>query len=436
VNKHSNKPRIVVSLLLAPALATPCFGFAEIARGALLLDTTGSVMYESYFLGSIDNDPDVLYSLYPSLRYTRRAGRASITANAGVAFNRYDKNTQYDSDDIRAGASIDLPTAEGSRLNGNFSINYNETTDVDLVVNDRVASETFSTSLLLDYKLSTRMNLRDTLGYTSSTRSAYSDQDVLSNQLSFTYEDFLRGTNLTLGHGLNIVKSSGENETGIALDQQSHDISLALSRPLYGDVIGSLGYGYTFINRSAAESINGDRNYSSSYVSVGLEGPFLPARRFPKLESSASLSYRQANVSGIGDTNGKFLSGNLRLSWAARETTRLSFDASRSIDLTITDRTTENTRVGGGFNQQLGRTTALTGSAGYTWSDTRGIDSSYSALDASLGLSRSFNKYLSAALNYTYTENQSGDNGTVQLGRFARSDYERHTLMASATVTF
>jgi hypothetical protein len=433
---HPRTLRALASLLLAPALVSSCFGFAEIARGSLLLQTTGSVMYESYFLGSADNDPDVLYSVFPSLRYTRNAGRAQIAGSAGVSVNRYGKNTQFDSEDIRANASVELPTAAGSRLTGAFSIGYNEGTTIDLYVNDRVAAETFSANLNFDYRLSTRMRVREALSYNSSIREIYSDQDTLSNQAAFTYENFLRGTNLTVAHGFNITKSSADRDTGIALDQQSHDISLALSRAIYSEVIGSLTYGYSTTFLSTAERLGRDDKISSGYISVGIEGPFLPARRFPKLESAASLSYRQSSVAGIGDDGGQFLTGSLRLAWNARETTRLYINASRSIDLTIANRTVENTRVGGGFNQQLGRSTSLNGAAGYTWSDTRGIDNSDTALDASLNLNRTFNKYLSASLDYTFLDNQSSSSGPTRLGRFAERDYVRQTIMGSVTVTF
>ena len=383
--------RAALPILAIPALASSCFGFAEIARGALLLQTTGSATYESYFLGTETNDPDTIYTLFPSLRYTRNAGRAQLAGSVGVAFNRYAKNTEFDSDEVRANASIEVPTAAGSRLEGMFSVGYNESTEVDLYVNDRVSSETFSVNFNLSYRLSERVSMTEQLSYSSSTRDIYSDQDVISNQLALTYSDFLRGTDLRVAHAYSYVTSSGDNITGVSLDQQSHDISLGLYRPLYGeDVIGNITYGYSMLLRSDAERFGGDDTYASSYIGVGIDGPFLPVRRFPKLKSSASLAYRQSSVVGVGDTPSRYLSGSLSLSWSAREFTSFSVDASRSIDLSVSDRTVEYTRVGGGFTQQFGRSTTLAGSIGYTWSDTRGINDSNNTLEGSLSLTRNF----------------------------------------------
>jgi outer membrane protein assembly factor BamA len=434
------KLRAALLLALVPGAVSTCFGFAEIARGALLLQTTGSVTYDSYFLGSLDNDPDVIYTVFPSLRYSRKAGRASIATSAGIAFNRYDKNTDVDSDDLRADITIGFPTAPGSRLDGNFNASYNEATTVDYFLNDRVATKTFAGALAFNYQLATRVNISEALRYSSTERKSYSDQDMLGNTLEVRYSDFLRGTDLVVTHGYTYTKSSGDNFDNVALDQYANDISLGLSRPVYGKVVGTLSYGYTLLHRSSEESVYGDTSSSSSYVSLSLDGPFLPARRFPKLTSSASLSYRQPAMAGVNDSGGKFLSGNMRLAWAARERTNLHIDANRSLNLTANDYSIESTRVSGGFDERIGRSTTLSGSAGYNWTDTRGTDRSDSRLDAGLSLSRSFNKYFSASLGYTYEQNDTTstetDEPTPQFGRFAPRDYDRHTATASVTVTF
>jgi hypothetical protein len=434
ITSYRNALRAALPLLLASVPATS-FSFVEIARGALLLQTTGSVTYDSYFIGTVDNDPDTIYSLYPSLRYTRNAGRGTISASAGVAFNRYETNTDLDSDDIRANFSIDLPTVEGARLDGNFTVDYSEATTVDLFVNDRVASETLSTNLAFKYRAGPRVTIAESFAYSESSREIYSDQEMISNQLSLSYKGFLRGTSLILSHGVTFTESSGDNFRGVGLDQEAHNISLGLSRPLYGEVNGTLSYGYSLLRRSSGETVNGETDNSSAYVSASIDGPFLPRNRFPKLTSSASLSYSQSATAGINDGGGKFLAGNLNLAWSARPRTKLHVRASRSLDLSVSDLSVENTRVGGGFDQQIGRSTGLNGSVGYTWSDYRGVSRSDSTLDANLGISRSFNKYLSAGASYGYQNNQNTSSG-FQPGRFAPRDYERHTATGSVTVTF
>ncbi len=428
--------RALLPLLLASAATTTSYGFAEIARGSLLFQTNASATYDSYFLGTIDNAPDTTYSLYPSLRYIRNAGRGTITASTGVAFNRYEKNQDLDSDDLRANLQIDLPTVEGARFKGNIGLDYNEATIVDVYVNDRVVTQTFSGNLAFEYRLSDRTNLRESFGYSNTTRELYSDQEMLSNQVALTYKGFLRGTSLTALHDMNFTNTTGDVFTGgVGLDQQSHNFSLGLSRPLYGEVNGSLNYGYSILRRSAQETASGETKSTSSYISLSIDGPFLPRKRFPKLTSSASLSYSQPATAGRNDEAGKFFSGNLSLTWSARERTKLSIQASRSMDLSLTDLSIENNRVSAGFDQQFGRSTNLTGNAGYAWQTTRGTDREDRIIDANLQLSRTFNKYLTVGAGYTYQNNDTFSSGS-QPGRFGPRDYDRHTVKLTASLTF
>ncbi|MGC4071997.1 MAG: outer membrane beta-barrel protein [Nibricoccus sp.] len=432
---HRTALRASLPLLFVTVATSPCFGFAEFARSLLLLQTTGSATYDSYFIGTETNEPDTIYTVYPSLRYRRNAGRGAINADAGMAFNRYDVNKDLDSDDIRANLSIELPTVEGERLDGNFNVGYNEATVVDLYVNDRVTSQTVSSNLLLNYRLGERIDLGETFSYSSATRDIYSDQDIFQNQFVVNYNGFLRGTSLDFTHNLTIVQTSGDAFTGVGLDQYSNSLSIGLTRALYGDVKGSLNYGYTVLNRSSGETTNGETRSASSFITATLDGPFLPRNRFPRLTSSASFSYSQSAMAGLNDNASKFLSGRLSLSWAARERTKLHVNASRSLDLSVTNVAVENTRVGAGFDEQIGRGTSLGGTVGYTWSSYRGVTRTDSVLDASLTISRTFNKYLSASAGYTYQYNQNSSTG-FQPGRYLPTSYERHTVMGSVTVTF
>ena len=427
--------RIALLLILAPTATTLSYGFAEIARGSLLLETTASATYDSYFLGTVDNDPDTIYTVYPSLRYSRNAGRGSINASAGMAFNRHQKNTDVDSDDIRTSLSLKLPTVEGARLDGNFTASYNEATVVDIAVNDRIATETFAAALGFNYRTGDRTRLTESLTYNNTSRAIYSDQEMLSNRLSLIYEGFLRNTSLNFTHAMTLTETSGDNFTGVGLDQQSHNFSLGLSRPIYANIIGSLSYGYSILERSSAESVGFDNKTTSSYINASVNGPFLPRRYFPKLDSSASISYSQSAFAGLNDNASKFLSGNIAISWQARERTSFDIHATRSMQLSAADTATENTRVGGGFNQSIGRSTNLAGSVGYSWVSHRGVTRKDTILDAGLTLSHPFNKYLRASLGYTYEDNNSHATG-FQPSRFAPRNYERQTATGSVTVTF
>jgi len=426
---------LALTVLLASGAASPAFGLVEIARGLVLLQTTGSVTYDSYFLGTVDNKPDYIYTVAPNLQYSRRAGRAQIGLSAGMAFNRYDRNKEYDSDDLRASASFELPTVEGARFTGQASASYSEETVVDYFLNDRVPTETTSAGFTLAYRPGLKVGLSETFRYNTTTRDIYSNQDFLTNNFAVTYYDFLRKTNLSFEHGFSMTSSSGDNIRGAALDLTSNSFSVSLSRPLYGEVIGGITYGHNIISRSGDETSVGQTRSSSNFFSLTVDGPFLPPQRFPKLKSAASLSYQQSNTLGINDVGGKFLAGSVSLAWNARERTSFNVGATRSIDLSANDFSVENTRVSAGFAQQIGYSTSLSGSVGYSWATFRGVSRSDNALSANLGLSRSFNKYLSAGVNYTYTLNEN-DSAGIQTTRFAPRDYERHTVSAYISTTF
>ncbi len=436
ITKHRIALRATLPLLLAPVAATTSYGFAEIARGSLLLETTASATYDSYFLGTAENDPDTIYTLHPSLRYSRNAGRGTINASAGMAFNRHQKNTDVDSDDIRTSLSISLPTVQGARLDGSFNASYNEATVVDIAVNDRIATETFSAGLGLNYRTGDRTRLTESFAYNNSTRDNYSDQETFTNRLAFIYEGFLRNTSLNLAHSMTLTNTSGDNFTGVGLDQQSHYFSLGLTRPVYANIIGSLSYGYSILERSSAEAGPFDNKTTSSYINASIEGPFLPRRYFPKLDSSASLSYSQSAFAGLNDNASKFLSGNISISWQARERTSFNVKATRGLQLSAADTATENTRASAGFDQSIGRSTNLSGGVGYSWVSHRGSVRKDTILDAGLSLSRNFNKYLRASLGYTYEDNNSDATGFQPTTRFAPRNYERQTATGSLTVTF
>jgi hypothetical protein len=423
------------ALLLLSLPASHCFGFAEIARGALLLQTTAAATYDSYFIGTQTNDSDFYLTLSPMLRYSRSAGLSEIKASAGTSINRYDKNSGLDSEDILANASITLPTVEGARLTGDASIGYSESTVVDLFVNDRVPTKSFTAGFNLDYKLGLKMSVSDSLSYSDTTRDIYSDQETFGNDLSFSYSDFLYDTTLTLSHGYTQTMSSGENYLGADLDQVSNSYSATLSRPLFGSVIGSATYGYRVLTRSAQETTIGQTDDQGSFFSIGIRGPFLPRTRFPKLTSSASLSYQESRSAGINDTGGKTLTGALGLSWAARERTDISIQASRNTELTATDLTAVNTNVSLGVTERIGLATILTGTIGYQWVDFRGIDRSDAILTGRLNASRTLSKHWSLAANYEYT-NVKNDQTGFQPGRFSMRDYDRHLVSASVTNTF
>lgn len=439
---HSKRSALATALIVATTSATlsvKCFGFAEVARGALTLETEGRVTYDSYFLGAKKiGDDDYYASLRPQLRYVRKAGLAEIEAFGGVSIVRYDTYKEFDSEDINAGFRSQLPVSEGSRISGDVSLNYNESTTVDYTVLDRVPTRNASAQASLRYALGLKMALSDSINYSRTLRTQYSDQEVFGNDVSFSYADFLYGSTFSLSHGYTRTTSSGDNVLGADLDQHSNSVSGTLSHPLAGQLTGAFTYGYRILDRSQAESVTGQKRQEGSFFSATLNGPFLPPRYFPKLDSSMSLSYQESRSPGINDLGGKTLTGSIGLRWAARERTKLNFQANRSIDLAANDYSVENTNVSLGITESVGIAHQFSGNVGYTWQKFRGVDRKDNIFNASLTYNYSLSRYWSLGASYTYQKNDTNTNGpTLQPGfRTPYQNYERHTVSVYVTNTF
>jgi Putative beta-barrel porin 2 len=424
---------------LATTATTRSFGFAEVARGALTLETEGRLTYDSYFIGADNpNDDDYYLTLRPELHYDRKAGLGEISGFAGVSLMRYDKNTRYDSENFSAGIMAQLPADSGARLTGELNLGYTESTVVNFDVLDRIPTKAFHASLNARYQLGLKTSFADTLTYSQSHRKGYSDQDVFGNDLSFIYADFLRGTTLRLTHGYDRTTSSGENYLGAELDQTANSLSATLSRPILGPVIGQATYGYRVLKRSARENTIGQTKIKGAFFSLGLHGPFLPPSRFPKLESSASFTYQESPNPGINDVGQKTLTGDIRLAWQARERTRISTNATRTVDLSATDLSVENTIVGISVDQKVGIATTLGARVGYTWRSYRGVEREDETLDASVDARYQITKYWSAGASYTYQDNSTNAENlnSIPVYRMRALDFSRHLVSVYVTNVF
>jgi hypothetical protein len=451
----THSPRLPLKLVLAggafAAFSTvQSYGFAELARGAVTLNTTLSGTYDSYFIGSRDNGDDFYFTLRPDLQYSRKAGLSSIDGDLGVSMNRYDKNSQFNSEDLNANFRASLPVEAGARVSGGLSAGYTEGRVVDPLVNDRVSTKTTSLNFNASYELGLKMSLADSLSFSNSGRATYSDQRTLNNSFSYTYSNFLEETSLTLSHEYMRTTSSGDNILSVGLDEHSNAVNLGLSHPIVGALIGSVSYGYRILDYSAQQSLNGSTRSEGSTFSANLTGPLLPPSRFQKLQSSASISYQQANSPGLGDVGGKSLTGNINLSWNARERTKVTLGASRSQDLSPNDFTVVNSQVNAAVTEDIGYFTHLTGSLGYSWRKYRGVDRRDATFSGTLSASYSITRSWSASANYQYQNNEAeGDNSTFvprtggqnqplssQVQLFGVGNYHRHVISLSLSYQF
>jgi len=428
-----------VAALASVSVPTSCFGFADFAGGGVTLNTEGRLTYDSYFIGAKTLGDDEYYaSLQPQLKYVRKAGLAQIDGYAGIDIIRYRTYKEFNSEDFSAGLHTELPVDEGSRISGSANLTYAESKAVDYTVFDRIPTKTLAASFAANYKLGLKMGLSDVLDYANTSRRRYSDQSTFSNNFTFSYNDFLEGTTLGLSHGYIRTTSSGDNILNADLDQTSNAFSASVSHPIVGQLIAEGSYGYRVLHRSASESFVHQTGQKGSFYTLGLKGPFLPPSRFPKLQSSASITYSEAKSPGINDLGQKTVTGDMSISWAARERTQIAFKAARSVDLSATDLSVVNSQINLSVDEKVGYATHVQAQVGYSWRDYRGVNRNDKTLDASLSAQHTLTHDWSTGASYTYQKNTTNaENSSALLAyRMRAFNYDRHMISIFVTNIF
>ena len=425
------KTHHLILCLVAAVGVSRAFGFTEFARGGLVLDTTARVTYDSRMFGGLGTGEDYYFTLDPRLIYKREAGQLKLEASAGVRFNRYVEFNELDSEDLVASIKLSLPPEGPSLSSGTFESSYDEHTEVNYDVNARIREETLSTRLSADVPIGLKTALLLGASLRDDERNTYSDQRNYAGTVGFRYRNFLGGSEFDIRYRHLDVESSGDNELDVPLDQQNDIYSATFSRPLYHDVRGSITYGYQILDRSEAEAINGLEEHSEgSIFSLGINGPFLPESVFPKVETSLSVGYQQNETPGINDTSSDSFTGNLHISWDARERTRVFFDARKALELTADDLTVDTTALTFGLSQSIGDFTTASISAGYEkrkYDSIDGVDREDDVYRFQTGARYRITSAWSAAANYTFRDNESND---------PAADYIRHLVSVEATYRF
>jgi len=419
--------KFLLLLPAATALAPSSFGFAEFARGELLLSTSARALYDSRVYGGFNDADDYVFSLEPRLLYRREAGQLKLDSHLGMRFNRYLDFTELDSEDLLASVRLTLPPETAAVASGSFEVGYDEHTDVNYDVNTRIREKTFFSRLNTLIPTGLKTSLIFGASYRDENRNNFNDREALEATAGFRYSEFLGDTTFEARYRRLEVETSGGNFWGIPLDQSSDIYTASLSRPIYGNVRGSISYGYRVLRRSRAEVLGGDTSDGGSIFSVNLDGPFLSETRFPKLDSSLSFGYQKAETPGVADSGGNRFVGSARLAWQARERTRVFIQARRSQELSVQDFTTEATTAEIGVNQAIGNFTNASASIGYEERDYRGATRTDEAFIANLGASYRITREWSASGSYRLRAQDS---------TLARADYDRHVFWLSASYTF
>lgn len=404
------------------------FGFAEFGRGELMLSTTARAAYDSRVWGGLREDGDYIFTIDPRLIYRREAGQLKLRGEGGLRVNRYYEYSELNSEDFVGSLKLSLPPEASSLATGSFETSYDEHTDVNYDVDQRIREKTFLTSLNADIPAGLKTTLLLGGNFRRDQRNQFSDRETREGTVGFRYLDFLGGTSFDLRYRRLEVETTGGNAWNIPLDQQSDIYTATISRPIFHDVRGSVSYGYRVLHRSSAEVFGGPYDKGGSIFAVSLVGPFLPESMFPKVESSLSLGYQKAESPGINDPGaGNRFVGAMHLAWHARERTSLIFDARRAVELTINDLTVETTGGSIGVNQQIGNFTTAGISAGYEERKYRTLDRRDDVFVATASATYRISHAWSAGADYRLRAVDSA---------VASSDYSRNVISVSASYLF
>lgn len=358
---------------LLGAAAPKAHAFAEIENGALNLATTGAVEYDSNIQGIPQGDADFIYSLYPDLLYKENQSQLKVDAGAGVTFERYQKYTEYNSNDADGHLNLDLAPDQGLPLSGLLNIGYAETSDVDYDLNQRVHAKALTGLLNATYPIGTKVTFDVNGSFNRIDRGSDGTQEFEGAGATLNYNEFLQAVNLSLEY--NRLESTASSVDGTPpIDQESNSYAIAVSRPIYDDLKTSATYGYRFLDRSAQETDFGQTNVDGPFYSVEVDGPFLPPRLFPKLKSSLSIAYERASTPGIDDEDSNRLVAAASLSWEASDTTKLSIKASHSQELSSTDLTVISTDCFAEISQGIGHFVHADVGGGYEHRQYIGIE--------------------------------------------------------------
>jgi hypothetical protein len=352
------KTALALSTLLSAAPSL--LGFIELDRGGVTLQTEFQAVQDSNIRGNADKESDLYFSVNPTLQYQRRA-RGTIAATLGMDFLRFDKFSEYDSENLHGTFGYDFPLTQGSPLSGGLDFSYVESTGVDQFVNNRVASDTTSLSLSGQYRLRPRISIRGNAGYVDRAASFYSDTQEERASLGLVVDEVWQDVGVTLDFNHRKLKSSGD-----------------------------VGF---------------QRNGTDDSLSVGLKGQILPKGLFNNLEAYASVSFQKVDstiTSGTGDSNIVGYDGSL--SWTPRETTNISLSFSRSVQNTITDFSVKYSTINLGINQAFSRLVSGGLSLYQRKIEYFGLDRNETRIGASANLSTKLGRNWSAGLSVSWDD--------------------------------
>jgi hypothetical protein len=391
-------------------------------------NVTDTVIYDSNVFGTPNATDDFSDILAPRVTYLRQAALVEAQASAGLSIIRYLQQTQLNAENWDANASLRLNATALRNYSGSLTAGYAETAQIDPDLNARINAKT--TTLVGQSALVTgpRSDLALNANYTDAQRTGASNQQAFAAQALYHYRDFMDGYTASLVADFNELQSSGTTPFNVPLDQHSYALTAGLSRAFAGGALhAGINYGYRIINRSQMETSSGTRRQTGSVISATLDGPFLPAKYFPKVQSHFALAYESEATPGLNDPGSKQLTGSLNLEWQARENTSVTFVTRRSQRLSANDLSVVESAVQLGLEQKLRYNLVGNLTGGYAWSSYRATARQDQTVSLSAALKYNFARSWEARLAYAFNSTSSN---------VGASGYDRHLLSLSLGYQF
>lgn len=372
----------LTALSAAGILALPAnlSGFVEVARGELLLHTTGRATYDSNIYAQKDGEEDFYFSFIPELQYLRKAGLGTIDLSAGVDFTRFADFTQENYEDVFAALDVSYPVVQGSPLSGGLTASYSENSGVNEYLNTRIQSETFSAGLNTVYRFSERLGFRNSLSYTQNKVDIFSDVESYAGTLGLQWA-YSPALSFFSDYRLRRARSISPDE-------------------LTGEEVNNL----------------------DQAIFVGATGTLMP-----RLRGTASVGFQNTDARGHGSDSNNFVT-SAELEWAIQPVTDLTLGISRDLDISPSDQTVEATTISLGLDHRIEPKIELNGFVGFRDFRFRGGDSRRDeTIQLGGGLTYDFTRYWNAGAQYDYTLNESNRGA---------ADYRRHVARLFTRYSF
>ncbi|MBC8039531.1 MAG: outer membrane beta-barrel protein, partial [Opitutaceae bacterium] len=386
------------------ALTSPVLAGIPVGRGDIFASTMATTTYDSNVYGSPNATADFSGTLAPRLSYLRQVSLVESEVNVGVAIIRYLEETALDAENFDANAALRFPVSAGRNFSGSLLAAYVESSDLDTDLNTRVNTESTTFEARTALITGPRSDVALNASYNDSQRDVTSDRQTLASEFAYGYRDFFYDNNLRLAANYDRLETSGDNTSGVPLNQTAYMLTVGLNRLIARDTLRvGVNYGYRILERSAAETSSGETRQAGSVISASIDGPFLPKKYFPKVESRFGVTYQEASSPGIDDEGSKDITGFLNLDWQARENTRATFAANRSQRLSSNDLSVVTTNVRLGLEQNLRHNLSGSINVGYEWSSYDSIGRQDTTASLGAALRYQFARAWNASLIYDFT---------------------------------